>query len=256
MPRYERRHGSMTDNLNEKSVRLHKWPKMLPPLDQKQEEIRRDFMLYWHKVLPNKFGWIDRINHKYVMSQSHHWSRTLEIGGGLGSHLRWENLEDEKAKNYYVVEVIPDMAAQIQREFIGVHVFAADCQEALAFPNDFFDRVLAIHVLEHLPNLPAAISNIHRVLDKEIGQFIVMIPCEGGLAYTTGRRFTTKRLFERRYKQPYDWFISREHLNRPHEIIEELQQNFILQHKGFFPMRLPIISLNLVIGLSLRPRGR
>jgi ubiquinone/menaquinone biosynthesis C-methylase UbiE len=49
-----------------------------------------------------------------------------------------------------------------------------------AKPNSHFDRLIAIHVLEHLPNLPRAIDECHRVL-KLGGKFAVVIPCDPGL---------------------------------------------------------------------------
>jgi 2-polyprenyl-3-methyl-5-hydroxy-6-metoxy-1,4-benzoquinol methylase len=35
---------------------------------------------------------------------------------------------------------------------------------------------MAIHVLEHLPNLPAAVRELRRLV-KEDGRLIAMIPC-------------------------------------------------------------------------------
>ena len=53
---------------------------------------------------------------------------------------------------------------------------------------------------------------------------------------------------------PYKWFIEREHINRPHEIFEVLAEWFTTEHRAFFPLRAPSVHLNLVIGLTLRPR--
>ena len=117
--------------------------------------------------------------------------------------------------------------------------------------------MLAIHVLEHLPNLPLAIREAHRLCNKEHGLFSVVIPCEGGLAYGLARRISAQRIFERRYRQPYRWFIEREHISRPAEIIEELEPYFEIVHRAVFPFGfLPIPTINLVIGLTCRPRAR
>ena len=97
----------------------------------------------------------------------------------------------------------------------GIQVVVGGCQERLAFPDGTFDRILAVHVLEHLPNLPTAIREMHRLIDKQRGQFEVVIPCEGGLAYSLARRISAQRFFEKRYKMPYRWLIEREHINRP-----------------------------------------
>ena len=56
------------------------------------------------------------------------------------------------------------MAARIRERHPGVEVLVGDCQQRLPFDDGSFDRVLAIHVLEHLPNLPAALAEIRRLL--------------------------------------------------------------------------------------------
>ncbi|MBV9124692.1 MAG: class I SAM-dependent methyltransferase, partial [Planctomycetes bacterium] len=219
-----------------------------------QERIRDDFMKYWHEVLPRRFGLIDRFNHSYPVKHARPFLRTLEIGAGLGEHLEYENLTSEQERNYYALELRAPMSQEIRRRFPRIRTITADCQERLPFPDGFFDRVLAIHVLEHLPNLPAAVRELHRVCDQERGLLFIVIPCEGSLAYNLARRISAQRLFEKRYRQPYQWFIEREHVNVPVEILGELRRYFQIRHRSFFPIPLPLLFCNLVIGLTLQPR--
>lgn len=231
------------------------WPKTFPPLSAEQELIRDDFMKYWHEVLPRRFGVIDRFNHNYpVRHRPEHFLRTLEIGAGIGEHLEYEQLTPEQQANYHALELRENMSAEIRRRFPNVKTLTADCQKRLPFADDYFDRVLAIHVLEHLPNLPAAIVELYRVCNKEHGVFSIVIPCEGSLAYTLARRCSAQRIFEKRYRQPYKWFIEREHINRPREILDVLAPYFVASHKSFFPLRIPALFCNLVIGITLQPR--
>jgi hypothetical protein len=109
-------------------------------------------------------------------------------------------------------------------------------------------------VLEHLPNLPATVREMHRLCTPERGRFQVVIPCEGGFAYGIARRISAQRFFERRYKMSYKWLIEREHINLPREIFEVLDEHFTVEHRSFFPLLAPSIELNLAIGLTLRPR--
>jgi ubiquinone/menaquinone biosynthesis C-methylase UbiE len=146
------------------------------------------------------------------------------------------------------------MANHIAAKFPEVQTLLADCQEPMPYEDNHFDRIIAIHILEHLPNLPAAIKEIYRICNKDSGQFAVVIPCEGGLAYSFARKISAQRIFERRYKQSYDWFISREHINVPAEIIQELSPYFTIENQSFFPLRVPVINMNLCIGLILKPK--
>jgi SAM-dependent methyltransferase len=226
-----------------------KFPKVLPKLSDEQEQIRDDFMNYWHQVLPNRYGIIEQFNHGYplrIMPPT--IGKTLEIGSGRGEHLRYENLNIQE---YTALELRPEMAEAIRSAYPSIKVVVGDCQEHLDFSDDYFDRALAIHVLEHLPDLPKAIDEIKRVL-KPNGFLSIVIPCEGGLAYSLARNISARRIFEKRYKQSYDWFVACEHINLPHEIIGELQnKHFSIINRAFFPLLVPIVNLNLCIGITL-----
>ena len=228
-----------------------KWPKVLPELTPEQVRVRDDFMAHWHEVLPNRYGAIERFNHGWPAKTARPGERTIEIGAGLGEHL---DAEPEFAREGYVaVELRPELAERIKQRHPGIEVVAGDCQQRLPFADGSFDRALAIHVLEHLPNLPAALAELRRLLTPQ-GRCIVVIPCEGGLAYSLARRVSAQRIFEKRYKMSYRWCIESEHINVPREIIEECQAHFRIVRKRHFPLVIPVTGLNLVIGLELAPR--
>ena len=236
---------------------LNKWPKLFPPLTQEQQAISNDFMQHWHEVLSSRrqFGLIEKFNHGYgVKNAPEDFATTLEIGAGLGEHLHHEHLTSHQKKNYVALEIRQNMADKIKASFPEVQTIVADCQKELPFAEGYFDRILAIHVLEHLPDLPAAVKEMHRLCNKECGSLSMVIPCEGGLAYSMARRISAQRIFEKRYQQPYQWFIEREHVNQPKEIFEELDKYFKIKHKAFFPFLIHNINLNLCIGSTLIPR--
>jgi hypothetical protein len=108
--------------------------------------------------------------------------------------------------------------------------------------------------LEHLPDLPAAIREIYRLCDKRAGSLSIVIPCEGSAAYALARKISAQRIFEKRYKQSYRWFIEREHLNVPAEIFEELAPYFERTKSTYFPIPVDFEFCNLCIGASFTPR--
>jgi SAM-dependent methyltransferase len=232
------------------------WPKVIPPLSPEQQRISDDFMRHWHEVLPARYGVVDDFNHGYVVKHApKDFLRTLEIGAGLGGHIPYEKLSPEQEANYYALELRENMAAKIRERFPKVQACVGDCQMRLDFVAGDFDRIIAVHVLEHLPNLPAAVREMYRLCDPERGVVSVVIPCEGGLAYGLARRISAQRIFEKRYQQPYRWFIEREHINRPHEIMRELDVHFDVTHCRYFPLGLRSTTLNLCIGLTLKPKA-
>ncbi|HEX8912362.1 MAG TPA: class I SAM-dependent methyltransferase [Humisphaera sp.] len=234
-----------------------KWPKTFPPLTPEQQRISDDFMKAWHEVLPQKYGVVEKFNHGYPARHApKEFLRTLEIGAGLGEHLEYERLTPEQRKNYYALELRANMSAEIARRYPDIQSITGDCQQRLDLPDGFFDRVLAIHVLEHLPDLPAAVRECHRLVNKDRGVFQVVIPCEGSMAYSMARKISAQRVFEKRYPgQKYKWFIEREHINVPGEIMVELAPYFEVDRRSFFPLKVPFTFCNLCIGMTLRPRA-
>src|ERR1043165_2091484 len=127
----------------------YSWPKQLPVLSDEQKRAREDFMLHWHKVLPGKYGMIERFNHRGAFTEPiQPGTRTLEIGAGIGAHIEFEDLS---LQTYVANELREEMAAEIKKRFPQVEVLIGDVQAGLPCESASFDRVLAVHVLEHLP---------------------------------------------------------------------------------------------------------
>lgn len=236
---------------------MSKWPKIFPDLTPEQKAIADDFMHYWHEVLPKRFSIADRFGHQYVVRTAPpQFVRTLEIGVGLGEHLAYERLSPAQSANYYGLDIRQNMVDRLRKTYPDVNAVVGDCQEPQPFDSGYFDRIVAIHVLEHLPNLPAAIRELHRLCDPRRGVLQVVIPCEGSLAYGTARRISAQRIFEKRYRQSYHWFISREHINLPGEIMEEIAPYFSISRRTYFPLPLPLLFCNLFIAFNLKPKPR
>jgi SAM-dependent methyltransferase len=224
------------------------WPKQRAALSDEQSAIMDDWVNeFLTSIKDARFGWVSRFDHTFPARSASPSLRTLEIGAGTGTHVQFE-----PDGEYVALEASDQLAAQIVPRD-GLSVVVADCEKRLPWDDNSFDRVLAIHVLEHLYNLPAALQEVARVL-RPGGTFCVVIPCEGGQLYSLGRRLTTKRIFEKRYKVPYEWMIGQEHCNTAREVLAELDRNFQVRLRRFFPMKLPSVDFNLVIGLELSLR--
>ena len=223
------------------------WPKARPELSEEQRAIYNEWEAdFLGSAKPGKYGRISRFDHAFAARSYHPEVRTLEIGAGTGTHLPYEPTGD-----YVALEGSEELAAHIVAR-PGLSVILGNCEERLPFEDHSFDRVLAIHILEHLYDLPAALRQVARVL-KPDGVFSVVIPCEGGQGYALGRRLTTKRTFERRYQTSYDWLIGYDHCNTAREVMAELERHFDVQHRVYWPVKVPSVHLNVVIGLELTP---
>ncbi len=195
------------------------------------------------------YGFVERFNHSWPLNTFSAGCRTLEIGAGIGSHLKYENHTEQK---YHAIELLPALCDRIKTEYPEVVVKCADCQKHLPYGNRYFDRIIAIHVLEHLPNLPAALFEMRRVLKKN-GRISLVIPCEGSLATTVARNISTRPHFEKKYKQSYDWFIKSQHINVPDEVISEIGASGLkIVQRRYYPFSfIPLQFCNLFIGMTL-----
>lgn len=228
-----------------------KWPKQPPPLTPAQEQAREGFMALWHQQLPSKYGVIERFNHGSVSKLPvKPGSRTLEIGAGLGAHSKFEDLSRQ---DYYCLEYREEFCHSLREQFPADHVVCGSIEERQIWPDAFFDRLVVIHVLEHLRNLPLALAEMHRLL-KPDGHLDVVMPCEGSLAYSLARKISAERLFRKNFHMDYTPIIRNEHVSTLSELMHEMQRWFDTVSREFFPLPVPIAAVNLVVAVRATPR--
>jgi len=228
------------------------WPKEPPVLSPEQEAAREEFMKLWHEHLPARARGLERFNQGYVASLPHKpGSKTLEIGAGLGAHLEFENLRDQE---YYCLEYREKFCRELCKKIPAEQVFMGDIQKRQSWQDKAFDRIVAIHVLEHLPDLPSAIKETSRLL-RDSGTFDIVIPCEGGLAYSLLRKLTAERLFRKTWKMDYLPIIRNEHVSECKEILDLVFTYFRVERQKFYPFSfLKWVWPNLCIGMRLRKK--
>jgi SAM-dependent methyltransferase len=224
------------------------WPKNVPALTPEQEAAREAWMLLWHEQLPNKYGVAEKFNHGFVAELPvAPGTRTLEIGAGIGGHIEHEDLTRQE---YNVLEMRDEFCARLAELLPPGQVHQGSIEERQPFADGSFDRLIAIHVLEHLPNLPAALDEAARLL-KRGGYFDVVLPCEGGLAYSFARAISSKRMFESHFHMSYDPIIRAEHVNQLWEVNQELFKRFKPVVRKHFPLVVPVDTANLFVGYRL-----
>jgi SAM-dependent methyltransferase len=229
------------------------WPKLSSPLSDRERAIMDDWMKLWHSVLLQRYGMIEKFNHRYPLRYLPDLPRfrTIEIGGGVGGHLAFEDLSRQE---YHCIELRESMAAEIRRCYPAVNVITASCEDRTEFKDGYFDRAVAVHVFEHLSDLPRAVSELHRIL-RVGGVLSVVIPCDPGITYEFARQISSARIFRRRYGMSYMSVMRREHLNSPAEIISVLREGFDEIDRTYFPFSIiPAVSANLCLGITCRRR--
>ena len=227
------------------------WPKVPPALSAEQLAAREKYMRLWHEQLPQKYGVVERFNHGFAAGLALPTPcRTIEIGAGLGEHAAYEKLDRQQ---YHFLEYREEFCRELKRRYPNFPVIQGDIHERQAYPDAHFDRIVAIHVLEHLVDLPAAVGEIRRLL-KDDGVFDVVLPCEGGLAHSLGRKLTAQRLFEKNFAMDFTPIRRNEHVSTFREILTVLETHFRVDKQRFFPAAIPYYQLNFCAGFRLRKR--
>ena len=96
--------------------------------------------------------------------------KALDLGCGEGFYSEYL-----RKKGYFTIGI--DNNEEMLKRAIGKYnkLFKLDVQNGLPFPNNCFNLVLAIYILEHLKNPVKTIKEIRRVLKKG-GRAIIAVP--------------------------------------------------------------------------------
>ena len=98
-------------------------------------------------------------NHLKSISHFRYYNRILDVGSGEGYFL---NLCSLNGWDAWGVEIVPELAESSKKEF-GINVFVGNL-EAAKYPDNYFDVVVFLNVLEHLLNPYSALSEAYRIL--------------------------------------------------------------------------------------------
>ncbi|MCE7887427.1 MAG: class I SAM-dependent methyltransferase [Alphaproteobacteria bacterium PRO2] len=178
-----------------------------------------------------------------------HFDRVLEVGAGTGFHL-------EQVKHTFNEYMMTDISADLldkarvrhaNRKNVGYEIQDAT---ALKYPDNSFDRLISVYNLEHLPQPHRVLREWRRVL-KPGGIISISIPLDGGIAWRLGRYLTTRRAFAREGLD-LNYIIAREHVNPSYNLISLIRHYFSDVQETYFPLRIPMVDLNLVYSCNIR----
>jgi ubiquinone/menaquinone biosynthesis C-methylase UbiE len=194
-----------------------------------------------------------RASHRLVerkLEPQSNYPRVLEIGAGTGEHLPFVRHAFEE---YTLSDSDPatlEVAKRKSESDSRAHKLKFDLQDGstLSYEDASFDRVVAVHVLEHIYQPHLAIKEWRRVL-KRGGLLSILIPTDPGVAWRLGRHLGPRRNAIRR-GIAYDYVMAREHVNSCNNLIAILRHYFPTREEAWWPMPLPSIDLNLFFSFN------
>jgi len=203
-------------------------------------------------------GWAMRASHRLAergLDASQRYGRVLEVGSGPGEHAAFVRHGFDR----YTLLDADGRALEVARRRLGGDArfdFVEHDGATLPWPDGHFDRVVATHVLEHIPHPHLVLREWCRVL-RDGGLLTILIPTDPGLAWRLGRHLGPRRNALRR-GIAYDYVMAREHVNACHNLVALIRHQLPERREAWWPLPVPAIDLNLFFATHAvvrRPAG-
>jgi hypothetical protein len=163
---------------------------------------------------------MERWMHRRVAADAASPKATLEIGAGNLNQLPYE----PASHAYDIIEPFRQLF-ESSPDLARVRNVYNDIAEVP--PENCYDRITSVAVLEHVEDLPALVARSGLLL-ADGGSFRAGIPSEGTILWRLGWQLTTAMDFRARYNLDYKVLMQYEHVNTAREI-EEVVRHFFAQ---------------------------
>ena len=177
------------------------------------------------------------------------YDKVLEIGAGTASHIDYIKHKYDK---FFIVETSKE-AFEHYKNDNRVIVKLYDGIK-LPFEDNFFDRIIISHVLEHINDPENFLFEIMSKL-KEGGLVSISLPTDPGLLWRVGKLFTKYFTAKRTYKissNEYDYLMATEHINSIFNLISLIRYNFKNQiNENFIPFKIKSADFNLFYNVHI-----
>jgi len=169
----------------------------------------------------------------------------LEVGAGTGHHFAYVKKNFSK---YILTDASQDMLTIASQKYpkevsSGLLEFDEQNATALSYPDHSVDRLIATHVLEHLPDPVSVLKEWNRVV-RPGGIISIVLPCDPGLLWRFGRHFGPRRN-AKKMGLAYDYMQAAEHINSIYNLVVFIRHHFEGLTESWYPAKIPVPDLNL-----------
>jgi SAM-dependent methyltransferase len=191
------------------------------------------------------YGYAMRYCHRQLenFNREQKYSKVLEIGAGNAPHLEYLKHEYDE---YFIAET-SSYAIEFCKKMKNVKAYSYDGVN-LPFENNFFDRIIISHCLEHTNEPEKFLFEMMNKL-KNKGILSISLPTDPGLLWRIGKIFTKHFTAKRTYKissSEYDYMLATEHINSIFNLISIIKYHFKDQiEESFLPFKIKLVDLNL-----------
>ena len=197
------------------------------------------------------YGYVMRYCHRQLecFKRKEKYDNILEIGAGTAPHI---NYIKHKFDKYYIAET-SEASVKYNKNNKNINAVLYDGAK-LPFENNFFDRIIISHVLEHIVDPENFLFEMMNKL-KNDGLLSISLPTDPGLLWRIGKLFTKYITIKKTYKissKEYDYMLATEHINSIFNLISLIRYNFKNQiDESFLPFRIKLVDLNLFYNVHI-----
>ena len=195
-------------------------------------------------------GFLFKLSHQNLEKNlnKNTYSKILEIGAGPHPQI---NYIKHNFNEYYVLET-SDFAVNFLKQFKKIKVIKYEGKN-IPFEDNFFDRIIIAHTLEHIEDFECFIIQIINKL-KFNGILSIALPTDPGVLWRYAR-FCKKNYFSKNLgisNLEYDYIMASEHINSVFSI-----RNVLLYHykksmlESFLPFKIKSLDLNLFYNVQI-----
>lgn len=208
-----------------------------------------------HNYAGGLSGWVLRTSHKLVekpLGPRVHLPRVVEVGAGTGIHF---NYIRHTFSEYVMTDSSNEMLDAARRRHKGRKIpglkFEIQNAAKLTWADETADRLIAAHVLEHVPSPHLLLDEWWRVI-KPGGVLSLVLPCDPGVLWRVGRSMGPRsRATKNGYA--YDYVMALEHINAITNLRAIIAYKFGEHRKKsvWWPIGIGITDLNLIYCVNI-----
>ncbi len=182
-------------------------------------------------------------------------STILEIGAGTSPHIKYLMHDFKK---YIFLENSKFAINFLKKKFynekkINFKIYGG---KIIPFKDQYFDRIIISHVLEHISNPELFLEEMMKKLKKN-GILSIALPTDPGVLWRFGRFFL--KLFQVKRKLnisnlEYDYMIASEHVNSIFNLFSIIRYKYKknIVKEQYLPFKLRILDCNLFYNVTLK----
>ena len=219
----------------------------------KKEIFRNLDKKYNSHLYSGLLGYLMNYCHKKleIFKKKNNYDKILEVGAGSAPHLKYLT----HSYNEYHIAETSDYASDFFKQNLNNKIkFTKYDGKKLPYDNEFFDRIIISHCLEHILSPEEFIFEMMSKLKKG-GVLSISLPTDPGIAWRLGRMFIRLFSIKRTYNisgEEYQYINATEHVNSIFNLISIIRYHF----KGtiderFYPFLIKSPDLNLFYNVQI-----